>query len=136
MPSAPRRSFIAARDPLRGDEDGPQFVSLDLEQIPHMPAGDDERMAGGRRSDVHERDRALVLVNDLAGELPRDDLAEDAVWIAHCAPAAYRSPCGGWVTSSRARSIACSELVISPAKLASSSSARIRPSSGPGVSPS
>ena len=33
--------------------------------------------------DVHERDRVLVLVDPLGGQLPRQDLAEDAVLVRH-----------------------------------------------------
>ncbi len=47
----------------------------------------------GRRVEVHERDRQLVLVDPLGGQLARDDLAEDAVGIGvgHRAPAYRRA---------------------------------------------
>ena len=74
-----------------------------------MPAGDDQRVAAGRRVDVHERDGALVLGDDLAGQLAGDDLAEDAVGIAHRArgrPIRRPRP-----SSCRARAIASSARV-------------------------
>jgi hypothetical protein len=46
-------------------------------------ARDDQQVPSCRRGDVHERDRPLVLGDDLAGQLAGDDLAEDAVRVSH-----------------------------------------------------
>ena len=64
---------------LKFKAEGAKVGVLDLEQFPRMPPGDHQRVAAGPRVDVHERDRVLVLVDDLRGKLARDDLAEDAV---------------------------------------------------------
>ena len=56
-------------------------------------ARDDERVPAGGRVDVHERDGALVLGHDRRGQLPGDDLAEQAVLAgsAHSAGMAERA---------------------------------------------
>ena len=53
--------------------------SLELEQVLGVRARDHDRVAARRRIDVHDRQRALVGVDHLAGDLAGDDLAEDAV---------------------------------------------------------
>ena len=64
-----------------------------------MRARDHERVAARRRVDVHEGDRALVLVDDRRGQLARDDLAEEAV------PGSRDElrTCSGWERESEAR---------------------------------
>ena len=90
-PSAPSRSVARRGEPLRRERRRGQILGLDLEQVPRVPARDHQRVAAGRRVDVHERDRALVLATICAGHLAGDDLAEDAVGIAAIAAGAYRS---------------------------------------------
>ncbi len=48
-----------------------------------MLARDDERVDGRVRIDVAEGDRLLVLVNNIGGNLARDDATEDAIWLGH-----------------------------------------------------
>src|SRR5215218_5424369 len=49
-----------------------------LEQVLRVGAGDHERVPACPWVDVHERERLLVLLDDLGRELTGDDLAEDA----------------------------------------------------------
>ena len=44
-----------------------------------VPSGDDEQMKRRLRVDVLEGDHVLVVVDEMAGDLPSDDLAEQAV---------------------------------------------------------
>ncbi len=44
---------------------------------------DRKRVPARGRVDVHEGDRVLVFVDDRGGQLACDDLAEDAIRIAH-----------------------------------------------------
>ena len=59
-----------------------QVLVADRQQVGRVLARDDERVAAGGRVDVHEGDGALVLGHDRRGQLPGDDLAEQAVGIA------------------------------------------------------
>jgi hypothetical protein len=72
----------AAGESLRRRHHGREVVLGDLAEVGGVAARDDEGVAAGRRVDVHERDRALVVGDDRPGQLARDDLAEDAVGIA------------------------------------------------------
>src|SRR3954447_11120484 len=63
-----------------GGVGGPgQVVVIDVVEVARVPARDHERVAPGPGVEVHERQRVLVLVDDLGGGLARRDLAEDAV---------------------------------------------------------
>ena len=98
------------RQPLGGVERGGQVLGGDVEQIGAVLTRDHERMAAGRGRDVHERDRALVFVDDPGGQLARDDLAEDAVRVSHQGGEDSLS-----ASSSRAYATASLRLVMSPA---------------------
>src|SRR6202042_3060281 len=71
----------------RGPGDGRQHLGRnDVDGRP-MALGNGQRMARVHRIDVHEGDGVLVLEQLEAGDLSRDDLAEDAVGVgrmAHC----------------------------------------------------
>ena len=53
--------------------------AADLDQIACVRARHDERVPDGRRVDVEEGERALVLSHDLRRDLAGDDLAEQAI---------------------------------------------------------
>src|SRR6185437_630409 len=86
-----------------------------------------------------EGDRPLVLVDDRGGQLAGDDLAEDAVGVAHARKPiriAGASPAEGGYRSVRACATACSRVAISPAYWASLSCASRAPTCGPVSMPS
>ena len=60
-----------------------------------MLARDHEQVTARRRVDVHERDRALVLAHARRGDLAGDDLAEQAVGVAHRRTRVSRSAAHG-----------------------------------------
>ena len=101
-----------------------------------MLARDHQRVAARGGGDVHEGDRALVFVDDLRGQLAGDDLAEDAIGVAHRREAYWDR-----LRASPARSC---ERRRAPARAsrprrrscASASSSSSRPSCGPGAIPS
>ena len=78
---AARYAVDAPGQPLGGPHGRRQVLGFDLQQVLGVPAGHDEQMAARGRVDVHEGDGPLVLGDDLAGQLARDDLAEQAVGI-------------------------------------------------------
>ena len=89
-PVAAERVAHAQRQPL-GRRDGVREVLVRrVVEVPRVVARDHERVAARPRVDVHERDRVLVLLDDLGGQLARHDLAEDAV-VGH-GRAAYSQP--------------------------------------------
>ena len=56
-----------------------QVVLGHLQEVLGVLARDDEQVPARRRVDVHEGDGALILVDLRAGDLARDDLAEETV---------------------------------------------------------
>ena len=112
------RSLIAPREALRRERSPPYRSSrATLEQVRRVLARDHERVPARGGSDVHEGDRALVFVDDRRRQLARDDLAEDAVWVAHRAEAYWD---GSPAAQARARrTSACSRVSTSPAYCAS-----------------
>ena len=79
-PDPPRLPFevLGAADLLRDREQVRGERGLEVDPVVDLVAGDDERVAGHHRRDREERDRAVVLPHELAGQLARDDPAEDA----------------------------------------------------------
>ena len=86
-PSAPSRSLARRRAAARRAPTAARSSALDAQQVGRVRARDHERVPARRRGDVHEGDRALVFVDDRRGQLAGDDLAEDAVGVAHRAQA-------------------------------------------------
>src|SRR3954470_22927088 len=71
------------RQPLRREGGGCEIVLADLEQVGRVLSRYHQRMTGRGRVDVHEGDGALVGVDRLARDRPRDDPAEEAVGVGH-----------------------------------------------------
>ena len=82
-PSAPSSCLRADRLALRGERHRAQVLGVDAQQIRAVRAGDHEHVTARGGVDVHQGHCALVFVDDRPGQLAREDLAEDAIRIAH-----------------------------------------------------
>ena len=71
------------RQPLGGGHRAREVLLRRLVEVQGVVARDHERVPARPRVDVHERERVLVLLDDLGGQLARHDLAEDAVVVWH-----------------------------------------------------
>ena len=100
-----------------------------------MRARDHERVPARGGGDVHERDRALVFVDDRRGQLAGDDLAEDAVRVGHRRSLEDRRPVGASALARvRERLLARGDLARRTAPRRAPRAAR--PRAGPGAMPS
>ena len=106
-----------------------------------MLARDHQRVAPGRRGDVHERHGVLIRVDGLRRQFAGDDLAEEAVGVRRDGGSLLREFVvrrSSFVVARmrRATSTASSGVLTSPVNTPASTSASRRPSSGPGSIPS
>ena len=77
-PSAPSRSRARSASRWAATAVAATSSRRRVVQVDAVRARDHERVAARRRVDVHERDGALVLVDDLCGKLAGEDPAEQA----------------------------------------------------------
>src|SRR5262245_16820581 len=81
----------AERQPFRGGDRALEILVGRVVEVARVVARDHERVPARPWVDVHERDRVLVLLDDLRRQLAGGDLAEDAVFVRH-GRAAYSQP--------------------------------------------
>src|SRR3954471_17196220 len=85
-----QRLLHALDDAPHRRDGGDQVVLRHRQQVLAVVPRDHHHVPARGGVDVHHRDRALVGIDDLAGDLSGDDLAEDAVRVAH------RENCKAW----------------------------------------
>ncbi len=68
---------------LRGKRNSRKIVRVDRQEVSRVLTRYDKRMASRRGIDVHERNSALVFINDRRRQFADNDLAEDAIGIGH-----------------------------------------------------
>ena len=78
-PSGSSAAAHPAREAAGGERRSLEVLVGDLDQVGAVGPRHDQRVARGRRVDVHEGDRVLVGVDDLRRHVAGDDPAEEAV---------------------------------------------------------